>query len=250
MKQKTVAQPAAAESLAVLHPHAAGMDIGSSEIWVCVPADRDATPVRQFATYTSDLQRLADWLVACRIETVALEATGVYWIPVFEILEERQLELCLVNPQHLKHVPGRKSDIQDCQWIQRLHSYGLLNSSFQPQVELRAIRSLVRHRAELIEHRAAHIQHLQQALQEMNVQLTQAVTDITGATGMAILRAILAGEREPQQLAALRHVNCKKSEAEIAKALTGNYRPEHVFRLKQALALYDAYTAQMQDCDA
>ena len=190
--------------LPVVQPDAAGLDIGSAEIWVCVPADRDAAPVRRFATYTPDLHQLADWPVGCRIISVAMEATGVYWLPVFEILEARGVQVYLVNPHQLQHVPGRKSDIQDCQWIQRLHSYGLLSNSFQPEAEMRALRSYLRQRSTLLEHRAAHIQHMQKALWQMNLQLTQAVADITGQTGLTIIRAIVAGERYPQQLATYR----------------------------------------------
>ncbi len=238
------------ESLVMVNPHAAGLDIGSEEIWACVPAERDAQPVRKFGTYTPDLHALADWLVACGIQTVALESTGVYWIPIYEILEARGVKVYVVNARHVKHVPGRKSDLQDCQWIQRLHTYGLLTASFRPVAEICAIRSYVRQRAMLIEHRAAHIQHMQKALQQMNVQLSQVLSDITGKTGQAIMRAILTGERDPQRLAKLRDERCEKSEAEIVKALTGNYRAEHVFALKQAVALYDVYTAQIQECDA
>jgi len=235
-----------------LRPHnaaAAGLDIGATEIWVCVPADRDAHPVRAFGTFTPDLYALADWLAQCQITTVAMESTGVYWIPIYEILEARGVEVSLVNARHLKNVPGRKSDVQDCQWLQQLHSYGLLTASFRPAEDMRVLRAYVRQRAMLIEQRAGHIQHMQKALQQMNVQLTQVVSDITGTTGLAILRAIVDGERDPQGLARWRHGRCQHSEAEIAKALSGHYRPEHVFALKQALALYDFYTAQVQECD-
>jgi transposase len=237
------------EGLQVIHPHAAGLDIGSEEIWAAVPPVSSAEPVRSFGTLTPDLQALADWLVACGVDTVAMESTGVYWIPVYEILEARGLQPHVVNARHIKNVPGRKTDIQDCQWIQGLHSVGLLRGSFRPEGEIVALRAYLRHRAALIEHRVAHIQHMQKALQQMNVQLTQVVTDITGVTGQAILRAIVAGQREPQQLAALRDPRCKKSAQEIAKALTGNYRPEHLFALKQALALYDFYSEQIAACD-
>lgn len=243
-------QPTAANEVwSVVNPHAAGLDIGASEIWACVPADRDATPVRMFATFTPDLQALAAWLAACRVTTVAMESTGVYWIPIFELLEERGLQVYLVNARHIKNVPGRKSDVQDCQWIQRLHSYGLLSASFRPEAEIVVLRSYLRQRAMLIEHRAAHIQHMQKALQQMNVQLTQVLSDISGVTGLAIIRAIVAGERNPAKLAQLRHGRCQRSEADIAKALTGHYRAEHVFALRQALALYDAYTVQLAECD-
>jgi len=243
-------QVSAWEGLKVIHPHAAGLDIGSAEIWAAVAPMRTAEPVRQFDTFTPDLYALADWLQACGVDTVAMESTGVYWIPVYEILEARGFAVSVVNARHVKNVPGRKSDIQDCQWLQGLHSVGLLRGSFRPADEIAALRAYLRHRAALIEHRAAHIQHMQKALQQMNVLLTQAVKDITGVTGLAIIRAIVAGERDPQQLAALRQPGVKKTEAEIAKALTGNYRQEHLFALQQALALYDFYTEQLAACDA
>ncbi|MGQ9561882.1 MAG: IS110 family transposase [Candidatus Oleimicrobiaceae bacterium] len=248
-KAKDKAQVGKWEGLKVVNPNAAGLDIGSSEIWAAAPPGRTAEPVRRFGTFTPDLHALADWLSECGVDTVAMEATGVYWIPVFEILEGRGFEVFLVNARQLKNVPGRKSDVQDCQWIAGLHSVGLLRASFRPEAEMCALRSYLRHRAELIEHRAAHIQHLQKALAQMNVQLTQVLSDITGVTGMAIIRAIIAGERDPQRLAALRQPNCAHTEPEIAKALTGHYRPEHAFALKQALALYDAYTQQLVECD-
>lgn len=242
-------KPASFETLPIVNPNAAGLDIGSDEIWACVPIDRAAQPVRKFATFTPDLMALADWLSACHIETVAMESTGVYWIPIYEILEARELKPQVVNARHLKNVPGRKSDWQDCQWIQRLHTVGLLAGSFRPEAELCALRAYLRHRATLLEHRAAHIQHMQKALQQMNVLLPQVLSDITGETGLAILRAIVAGDRDPVKLAQLRDPRCKSSEAEIAKALTGHYRAEHVFALKQALALFDFYTQQVRECD-
>lgn len=235
--------------LKVSHLNAAGLDIGSEEIWAAVPPERTTEPVRKFGTFTPDLYALADWLESYGVDTVAMESTGVYWIPVYEILEARGFQVFVVNARHLKNVPGRKSDIQDCQWIQGLHSVGLLRGSFRPEGEIVALRAYLRHRAGLIEHRAAHIQHMQKALQQMNVQLTQAVSDITGVTGLAIIRAIVAGVHDPQQLATLRQPGCKKSEEEIAKALTGNYRREHLFALQQALALYDFYTEQLMACD-
>ena len=238
------------EAWPMVCPDAAGLDIGASEIWACVPADRGTPAVRSFATFTPDLQALADWLSVCRVRTVAMESTGVYWVPVFEVLEAHGFEVYLVNARHIKNVPGRKSDVQDCQWIQRLHSYGFLRASFRPEAEIVVLRAYLRHRAMLIEHRAAHIQHMQKALQLMNVQLPRVLSDITGVTGMQILRAIVAGERNPQVLATFRNGRCQRSEAEITKALTGNYRAEHVFALKQALTLYDAYSGQLQECDA
>ena len=233
-----------------VHPHAAGLDIGSEEIWACVPEDRDAQPVRSFGTFTPDLLALAEWLVSCRIDTVAMESTGVYWIPVYEILEARGFKVYLVNAHHLKHVPGRKSDSKDCQWIQYLHTCGLLSASFRPEAEMCALRAYLRHRAMLLEYRAAHIQHMQKALHQMNVQLSQVLTDMTGVTGLAIIRAIVAGERDPVHLARFREPQCASSTEDIAKALTGHYQPEHVFALKQALALYDTYTEQVRECDA
>lgn len=238
------------EALPVLNQNAAGMDIGSEEIWVAVPADRDPEPVRVFGTFTPDLYALADWLKACGIETVAMESTGVYWIAVYEILEAGGFQVQVVNARHVKNVPGRKTDEKDCQWIQRLHTYGLLNGSFRPDAEMCALRAYLRHRANLLEHRAAHIQHMQKALLQMNVQLTQVLSDITGETGLAILRHIVAGDRDPVALAQLRDPRCKSSAEEMAKALTGNYHPEHLFALKQALALYDFYSEQVRECDA
>lgn len=237
------------EGLRVLHPDAAGLDISVSEIWAAVTPERTAEPVRPFGTYTPDLVSLADWLAACNVDTVAMEATGVYWIPVYEVLEARGFKVFVVNARHIKNVPGRKSDVKDCQWIRDLHSVGLLSPSFRPEAEIATLRAYLRHRVSLIEHRAAHIQHMQKALQQMNVQLTQVLSDITGVTGLAIIRAIVAGERNPHLLAALRQPGVAKKEAEIIKALTGNYRPEHVFALKQALALYDFYTNQVRECD-
>ncbi len=250
MRRDKQSQPAVWEGLKIVHPNAAGLDIGLAEIWAAVPPDRTAEPVRKFGTFTPDLYALADWLQACGIDTVAMEATGVYWIPVYEVLEQRGLRVYVVNAQHIKNAPGRKSDIQDCQWTQGLHSVGLLTPSFRPEGEIVALRAYLRQRAGLIEDRAAHIQHMQKALQQMNVQLTQVLSDITGVTGLAIIRAIVAGERNPQSLARLRDPKVRKSEAQIAKALTGNYRPEHVFALKQALALYDFYTERIKECDA
>jgi len=242
-------QASAWQGLKIVHPNAAGLDISSTEVWAAVSPERNREPLRRFGTYTPDLHELADWLQASGVDSIAMEATGVYWIPVYEVLEARGFEVYVVNARHIKNVPGRKSDIQDCQWIQGLHSVGLLRASFRPEAEIATLRAYLRHRAGLIEHRAAHILHMQKALGQMNVQLTQAVKDITGVTGLAIIRAIVAGERDARKLAALRQPGVKKNEQEIAKALTGNYRPEHLFALKQALALYDAYSEQLRECD-
>jgi transposase len=238
------------DQMAIVHPHAAGLDIGMAEIWGCVPPDCEGETVRKFGTFTPDLQRLGDWLVACDIDTVAMESTGIYWIPTFEILEARGITVQLVNAQHIKRVPGRKSDYADCQWIQKLHSLGLLSGSFRPDAELCSLRGYLRHRAQLIEHRSPHILHIQKALDQMNIQLTQVLRDIMGGTGMAILRAIVAGERDGVKLAQLRDPQCKSSEETFAKALTGTWKPEHLFALQQSLELYDFYTAQIAACDA
>jgi transposase len=237
------------EQVDVVHPNAAGLDIGSREIWGCVPADRDSQPIRAFGTFTPDLHQLADWLVKCGVDTIAMESTGVYWIPSFEILEARGLKVYLVNAHHIKNVPGRKSDYQDCQWIQKLHSWGLLTGSFRPDEEMCALRAYLRHRAQLIQHRAPHILHMQKSLQQMNIQLSQVLSDITGDTGMAIVRAIVAGERDAIKLAQLRDWKCKAPEATFAKALSGNWKDEHIFVLAQSLQLYDFYTKQVTVCD-
>lgn len=233
----------------IVHPHAAGLDIGLQEIWACVPPTEARPAVRPFSTFTPDLEALADWLQACHIETVAMESTGVYWIPIYDLLEARGMDVYLVNARHLKNVPGRKSDVQDCQWIQRLHSYGLLTASFRPTAEMCVLRTYLRQRRMLIEYRAAHIQHMQKALQQMNVQLTQVLSDITGETGLQIIRALVAGQRDPVRLAQYRDPRCKHSHDEVVRALTGHYQPEHIFTLTQALAAYDFYTTQIQACD-
>jgi transposase len=238
------------DALQQINPHAAGIDVGAEEVYVAVPPDRDTQSVRSFPTFTADLHSLAEWLKSCEIQTVAMEATGVYWIPLFEILEEHGFEVCLVNARHLKNVSGRKTDVLDCQWIQQLHTYGLLNPSFRPPEQIVAIRSLVRHREMLVQYRSAHIQHMQKALTLMNLRLTNVLSDITGVTGMNIIRSILSGERNPKRLAAFREAGCKKSEVEIAKSLEGNYKREHLFALKQAVELYDFYDRQLRECDA
>lgn len=238
------------EGLPLIHPNAAAMDISADEIVVAVPPDRDQTPVRVYRTFTPDLLALMEWLRACRIDTVALESTGVYWIPIYELLEHNDIIPYLVNARHVKMVPGRKTDWNDAQWLQKLHTLGLLAASFRPDAEIAALRTLVRYRAELIQHRAPHILHMQRALQQMNIQLERVLTDIMGATGQAIVRAIVAGERDPVVLAQHRNPGCKSSEELIAKALTGTWKAELLFVLCQALALYDAYTAQIARCDA
>ena len=232
-----------------INPNAAGVDIGAVEIVACVSGDENTQIVRAFGNYTVDLQAIGRWLKEHNVRTVAMESTGVYWIPLFEELERQGFECLLISSRSLRRVAGRKSDIEDAQWIQTLHSYGLLESSFRPQAELIALRTLLRHRSQLIEHRSPHIQHMQKALLQMNVQLSQAVSDVTGITGRAIIWAILAGERDPKKLAALREPGCKKSEEEIGKALTGTWREEHLFVLKQSMEMYTFYTEQIRVCD-
>jgi len=237
-------------SMSRVNPHAAGVDLGAHEIMVCVPGDQSTQLVRSFGNYTADLQAIAAWLKAHHIETVAMESTGIYWIPLFETLEAEGFRCHLISARSLRRIPGRKSDVLDCQWIQTLHSYGLLESSFRPEADLVALRTLLRHRAQLLEHRAPHVLHMQKALLQMNVQLSQVLSDVTGQTGQTIIRAIVAGERDPHKLAALRNYRCHKDEDEIAKALTGTWREEHLFVLKQSLEMFDFYTRQIEACDA
>jgi len=234
----------------VTRPDAAGVDLGALVHYVAVPPDRDTEPVQSFGTQTADLHKLADWLVSCRIKTVAMEATGVYWVPLFQILEDRGLEVCLVNAQHAKNVPGRKTDVQDCQWLQYLHSVGLLNASFRPPADICAVRALVRHGESLVQSGCEHLLRVQKALDQMNVQVHHAVSDITGQTGLAILDAILQGERDPKKLAQLRDPRCKKSQAEIAAALHGDWRPEQLFTLRQSLAAWRYHQTLIAECDA
>jgi transposase len=232
-----------------IHPQAASVDIGAIEIVACVSGNENTQIVKAFGNYTVDLQALAEWMKSYQIKTVAMESTGVYWIPLFEELERQGFECLLISSRSLRRVAGRKSDISDAQWIQTLHTYGLLEGSFRPQGELVALRTLLRHRSQLVEHRARHIQHMQKALLQMNIQLSQAVSAVTGMTGQKIIRAILAGERDPQTLAAMREPGCKKSVEEIGKALTGTWREEPLFILKQSILLYDFYTEQIQAGD-
>jgi transposase len=233
-----------------VHPHAAAIDIGATLHVAAVGPDRDPEPVRSFGTFTADLHRLADWLVQGGVTTVAMESTGVYWIPAYEILEQRGLEVVLVNARDAKHVPGRKTDVSDAQWLQRLHEYGLLRGSFRPKGEVATLRAYLRQRERLLDYAAAHIQHMQKALTQMNLQLHHVVSDVTGATGMRIIRAIVAGERDLDKLAGYRDPRCHAPLETIRQALVGNDREEHVFALAQALELYDAYQAKVAACDA
>ena len=249
-KQKTRRAPAAVlEPRPRLEPNAAGVDIGATEIYVAVPPEREERAVRRFETFTADLLAAADWLERCGVTTVAMESTGVYWIPLFQILEARGLKVCLVNARHVKHVPGRKTDVCDCQWLQYLHSVGLLRASFRPEGEICAARSVMRHRESLVGMAAVHLQHVQKALDQMNLQLHHVLSDISGQTGMAILDAILAGERDPRKLAKLRHARVHADERTIAKALTGDYRREHLFALQQSVTAYRHYQELLRACD-
>lgn len=232
------------------HPGAAAIDIGATMHVAAVDPDQDPEhSVRSFGTFTGDLQRLADWFTHCGVRTVAMESTGVYWIPAFEILDQRGFEVVLVNARDAKHVPGRKTDISDAQWLQRLHAFGLLRASFRPKGQIATLRAYLRQRERLLDFTASHIQHMQKALTQMNLQLHHVVTDITGATGMAIIRAIVAGERDPATLAALRDPRCRATVETIRQALVGNDREEHIFALTQALELYDVYQTKVAACD-
>ena len=233
-----------------VHPHAAGIDVGGSSHWVAVPAEAAENPVREFGAMTDDLRAMADWLLQCGVDTVALESTGVYWIPVFEVLEQRGLKVWLVDARQMKYVPGRKSDVQDCQWLQKLMSLGLLRAAFRPSQDVCVVRAVARQREVLLAEQATWVLRMQKALVQMNIQLGEVLTDVMGLTGQAILRDIVAGERNPRALAQHRHARVKASGADIERALTGNWREEHLFVLTQALAMYDALAQRLSECDA
>ena len=235
--------------LEVVHPHAAGIDVGNSVHYVAVRPDRDPEPVRRFECFTADLHRMADWLQSCGVKSIAMQSTGVYWIPLYEILDERGFEVYLVNARHTKNLPGRKSDVQESQWLLKLHTYGLLSNSFQPVSEIRGLRTYWRQRGEHVRGAATCIQRMQKALTQMNVQLANVISDISGLTGQAILRAIVAGERDPRKLAALSHPSVHASPEEIAKSLEGNWRPELLFVLQQEVDMYDTYQKRIAECD-
>ncbi|SFK70707.1 Transposase [Nitrosomonas aestuarii] len=236
-------------NLELTHPNAAGIDIGSASHFVAVPADRDDEPVREFKSFTVNLNGLADWLEACEIDTVAMESTGVYWIPLYELLESRGLTVYLVNARHVKNVSGRKSDELDCQWLQQLMTFGLLSGAFRPKDEICALRAISRQRDMLIRYQARHVQHMQKALAQMNVQLANVISDIVGETGQKIVRAIIDGERDGHILANLKSNRIRASKDEIEQSLVGNWREEHLFALKQAMLLYDAYSERLNECD-
>jgi transposase len=238
------------EGLPIVHARAAGIDIGSRFHVVAVGSDLSDEPVQTFEAFTADIQRMADWLIAVGVKTVAMESTGVYWVPVYEVLESRGIEAVLVNARQARAVPGRKSDVNDAQWLQRLHACGLLHASFRPGRDIAALRAYLRVRERHLDYAAAHIQHMQKALTFMNLQLHHVVSDIAGETGLKIIRAIVNGQRDPKVLATLRDVRCKASAETICASLVGNYQPEHVFALTQALTLYDFYQLRVAECDA
>src|SRR5450631_1081064 len=235
--------------LKIVHPDAAGIDVGNETHFVSVPAGRDQEPVREFGSWTAALHKMADWLKSCGIRTVAMQSTGVYWIAVQEILEQAGLEVFLVNAQGTRNLPGRKSDVQECQWLMKLHTYGLLRNSFRPPEEIRGVRTIWRQRSRLVEEAGRRVQQMQKALTTMNVQLANTISDISGATGMAIVRAILRGERDPHVLAKLRDSRIQASEEEIAHSLEGHWREEVLFELKQVVASYDFQQQQIAECD-
>lgn len=235
------------EPLKQINPDAAGVDIGTEELYACIPSDRDHEFVRRFLTFTEDIEAMAQWFIQCGIKSVAIEATGVYWIPVYDILEKVGLTVMLVSPHALKR--RKKTDILDCQWLQQMHSYGLLENSFRPELQIRRYRSYVRLRERIIQERSRDIQHMQKALHQMNIQLDNVISDITGNTGMAILRAIVAGERNPAVLAQYRDDRCHSTTEEIAKSLVGNYAVEFLFELRQSLDAHDFHAQQLQQCN-
>ena len=243
-------RPTAQSAISLTHPNAAGIDIGSAAHFVAVPPDRDDEPVREFASFTADLHRLADWLDACGVDIVAMESTGVYWIPLYELLESRGFNVLLVNARHVKNVSGRKSDVLDCQWLQQLMSFGLLRSAFRPAEQVCVLRSLSRQRTMLLRSQGRFVQHMQKALTQMNIQLANVISDVAGETGQKILRAIVAGERDGLALAKLKNSRIHASEDEIAKSLQGSWRAEHLFALKQALDAFDFCGTQLAECDA
>src|SRR5229473_3047657 len=237
------------EDRPLLEPNAAGIDIGAREIFVAVPPDRDENPVRVFLTFTEDLQQLAAWLVKCRVTTAAMESTGVYWVPLYDMLEKYGVKPCLVDARHMKNVPGRRTDWHECQWIQYLHSVGLLRSAFRPEDDVCAVRALTRHRNDLVQLAAQHVQHMQKAMTLMNLQLQHVLSDITGTTGLAIVDAILAGERDPKELSRLRDPRVKASSDVIEKSLCGNWREEHLFTLGQSRQFHRFYQEQIVICE-
>jgi transposase len=248
-EKKTAAKADATQGLPPLNLHAAGIDVGSAEHYVAVPPDRDANPVQKFGSFTADLHRMARWLKDCRIQTVVMQSTGVYWTALYDVLESYGLEVNVANARHTKTLPGRKTDVQECQWLQKLHTFGLLNNSFRPAEEIRVLRGYLRQRENLVAAAATCIQHMQKALTEMNIQLANVISDISGTTGMAILRDIVKGERDPEKLAMHKHSRIRASRHEIAQSLEGTWRQELLFVLEQSLDLYQTYQNKIHSCD-
>jgi transposase len=237
------------EDRPILEANAGGIDIGAREIYVAVPPDRDEQPVRSFSTFTEDLERMARWLIGCGVTTVAMESTGVYWIPVYDVLEQHGIKVCLVDAHGMKNVPGQRTDWHECQWLQFLHSVGLLRAAFRPEGKVCAVRSLMRHRSGMVDMVRQHTQHMHKALTQMNIQIHHVISDLTGVTGMAIVDAILAGQRDPEELAKLRDPHIKASEETLRKSLVGNWRGEHLFTLQQSRKSYQHYVEQINACD-
>ena len=248
-RRKTAGNVDATDGLSPLNVNAAGIDVGSAEHYVAVPTDRDAEPVQSFGSFTADLHRMARWLKNCRIQTVVMQATGVYWTALYDVLESYGLEVNVAHAQHTKTLPGRKTDVQECQWLQKLHTFGLLNKAFRPAEEIRVLRSYLRQRENLVAAAAMCVQHMQKALTEMNIQLANVISDISGTTGMAILRDIVRGERDPEKLARHKHARIHASHQEIARSLEGTWREELLFVVGQSLDLYDTYQEKIQSCD-
>jgi transposase len=248
-RKKDGAKADATEGLPPLNLHAAGIDVGSAEHYVAVPPDRDAEPVRKFGSFTADLHRMARWLKDCRIKTVVMQSTGVYWMALHDVLESHGLQVNVANARHTKTLPGRKTDVQECQWLQKLHTFGLLNNSFRPPEEIRTLRGYLRQRENLVAAAATCIQHMQKALTEMNIQLANVISDISGTTGLAILCDIVRGERDPYKLAMHKHSRIRASRQEIARSLEGTWRQELLFVLEQSLDLYQTYQQKIQTCD-
>lgn len=249
-KKNPQEQQKSANSLPALFPDTAGIDIGSKSHFVAVPCDRDPNPVREFPTFTGDLHKMANWLKECKIKTVIMESTGVFWIPAFELLESSGFEVKLVNARHVKNVSAHKTDVLDCQWLQQLGTFGLCKGAFRPSEQILPLRAYLRQRDMLIKNGAQHIQHMQKALTQMNLHLHNVISDITGKTGMLIIRSIVSGNRDPKELAKLRDERCRNPQSIIEASLVGNYREEHLFALTQALELHDFYVQKIAECDA
>jgi len=235
--------------LEIVNRNVAGIDVGNESHYMAVPPGRDPQPVQEFGSWTADLERMADWLKACGIQTVVMQSTGVYWIALYDVLEARGFQMCLANARHTRNLAGRKSDVQESQWLLKLHTYGLLRNSFRPPDEIRALRSLWRLRDRHVKEAARTVPHMQKSMITMNVQLSNTISDLSGMTGLAIMRAILAGERDPKKLAKLRDWRSKATEEEVARSLEGNWREDMLFELRQAVDAYDFTQKQIVACD-